>query len=87
MNAPLPHPLNAASGPGDWMLDRMTEARGILADLAQHPETLVVLAARVVAGRTGDAGERADAFDVLRLLDRRALHGIAAAALANGGAA
>ena len=87
MNAPLSHPLVAASGPGDWMLDRLTEARGILADVPQHPETLVILACRVVAGQTDDSGECADAVELLRFLDRRPLHAVAAAALPNGGAA
>ena len=87
MNAPLTKPLISASGPGDWMQDRLTEARGILADVPQHPESLVILAARVVAGQTNDASECADAIDLLRLLDRRPLHAIAAAALPNGGAA
>jgi len=53
----------------------------------QHPESLVILAARVVVGQTGDAGECADALDLLRLLDRRPLHAIAAAAFAKGGVA
>ena len=87
MNAPLSHPLVAASGPGDWMLDRLTEARGILADVPQHSETLVILACRVVAGQTNDASECADAVELLRFLDRRPLHAVAAAALPNGDAA
>ncbi len=87
MNAPLPHPFVATSDPGDWMQDRLTEARRILADAIQHPETLVILAARVVAGQTDDAGECADAIDLLRLMDRRSLQAIAAAAFPNGGAA
>ena len=87
MTAPLPHPLVAATGIGDWMHDRLTEARGILADVPQHPETLVILAARVVAGQTDDACECADAIDLLCHLDRRPLHVIAADAFPNGGAA
>ena len=87
MNAPLSHPLGSASAAGDWMQDRLIEARGILADVPQHPESLVILAARVVAGQTDDCGECADAIDLLRRLDRRPLHAIAAAAFPNGGAA
>ncbi len=87
MNAPLSHPLGTASVAGDWMQERLIEARGILADVPQHPETLVILACRVVAGQTNEASECADADDLLRLLDRRPLHAIAAAAFANGGAA
>ena len=87
MTAPLSHPLVAATSTGDWMQDRLNEARGILAETTQHPDSLVILSARVVVGQTDDAGECADAVDLLRLLDRRPLHAIAAAVLPNGGAA
>jgi hypothetical protein len=87
MTNALPHPLLAAPTAGDWMLDRLTEARGVLADTTQHPESLIILAARVVVGQTGDASECADAIDLLRLLDRRPLHTIAAAAFPKGGVA
>ena len=87
MNAPLSHPTNSAASSGDWMRDRLTEARGVLADTTKHPKSLVILAARVVAGQTTDARECANAVDQLRLLDRRHLHAIAAAAFPNGGAA
>ena len=87
MNQPQSHPLVAPPATGDWMQVRLTEARGILADAPQHPETLVILAAHVVAAQTDDAGECADAVDLLRVLDRRPLHAIAAAAFPNGGAA
>ena len=87
MTAPLIHPLLTDSGVGDWMIDRLTEARGILADTAHHPESLVILAARVVAGQTNSASECADAIDLLCQLDRRPLHAIAAAAFPKGGAA
>jgi len=83
---PLP-PFVPASATGDWMQDRLTEARGVLADCTQHPDTLVILAARVVVGQTDDARECADAIDLLRLLDRRPLHAITAAALPKGGVA
>ena len=87
MNAPVSHPLIAAPDHIDWMQDRLIEARGILVDALRHPDSLVILAARVVAGQTDDSGECADAIDLLRLLDRRPLHAIAAAAFPNGGAA
>ena len=87
MNAPVSHPLGSASVAGDWMQDRLIEARGILADVPQHPESLVILAARIVAGQTDDAGECANAIALLRLLDRRPLHAVAAAAFPKGGAA
>ena len=87
MNAPLSHPLSSASVAGDWMQDRLIEARGILADSSLHPASLVILAARVVAGQTNDASECADAVDLLRQLDRRPLHAVAAAAFLDGGGA
>ena len=87
MTAPLAHPLVVASSTANWMQDRLTEARGVLADAPLHSETLVILAARVVVGQTDDAGECADAIDLLRQLDRRPLHAIAAAAFPKGGAA
>jgi hypothetical protein len=84
----LPHPpISPTTATGDWMHDRLTEARGILADLPQHPVSLVILAARAVAGQTVDARECADAIDILCELDRRALHAIAAAVSQTGGAA
>jgi len=70
-----------------WRRDRLTEARGILADATGHPSSLVIIAARVVVGQTDDARECGDAIDVLRLLDRRPLHAIAATTFPNGGAA
>jgi hypothetical protein len=80
-------PVVPSSATGDWMHDRLTEARGVLADTAQHPESLVILAARVVIGQTDDARECGDAIDLLRLLERRPLYAIAAAAFPKGGAA
>jgi hypothetical protein len=83
----LPHVSDIpTTATGDWMHDRLTEARGILADLPQHPVSLVILAARVVAGQTVNARECADAIDILCELDRRPLHAIATAAFATGGA-
>ena len=87
MTAPFAHPLIAATSTGDWMQDRLTEARGVLADTTQHPDSLVILAARVIAGQTDSASECADAIDLLCQLDRRPLHVLAAAAFPNGGAA
>ena len=85
MNQPLSHPITVSPGTCDWMQDRLTEARGILVDAPQHPESLVILAARVVAGQTDSARECANAIDLLCQLDRRPLHAIAAAAFPNGG--
>lgn len=87
MTAPLAHPMFAATSTGDWIQNRLAEARGVLADTTQHPDSLVILSARVVVGQTDNARECADAIDLLRLLDRRPLHGIAAAAFPKGGVA
>lgn len=87
MIAPLPQFAITTSATGDWMHDRLTEARGVLADTTQHPESLLILAARVVVGQTDDASECGDAIELLRLLDRRPLHAIAAAAFSRGDAA
>ena len=88
MNRVLSHlPAISSSGTSDWMLDRLTEARGILADVPQHPETLVILACRVVVAQTKEASECADAVKLLRFLDRCPLHALAAAVFPNSGAA
>ena len=87
MNLALPHQMDVMPGASDWMQDRLSEARGILLDAPRHSDTLVILAARVVAGQTDNASECADAVDLWRQFDRRPLHVIAAAAFPNGGAA
>jgi hypothetical protein len=87
MTAPLPHPLLATAATADWMQNRLTEARGVLVDTTRHPASLVILAARIVAGQTDNVSECAEAIDLLCQLDRRPLHAIAAAAFPNGGAA
>jgi hypothetical protein len=89
MTAPLPSPLDTSPSTtiaADWLRDRLTEARGILAESDRHPNSLVILAARVVAGHTDDAREFSDALELLQRLDRRPLQVIAAAAFPNGGA-
>ena len=87
MNEPLSHPIIVPPTTDGWTMDRLTEARGILVDALRHPDSLVILAARVVAGRTDNASECADAIDLLRQLDRRPLQFHAGATFANGGAA
>ena len=86
MTRPLSHSIIVSPDHVDWMHDRLTEARGILADTTQHPNSLVILSARVVIGQTDDASECDNAVDLLRQLDRRPLHAIAAAAFPKGGA-
>ena len=70
-----------------WRRHRLTEARSILADATRHPSSLVIIAARVVVGLTGDSAECAEAVDMLRARDPRPLYAIATATITNGGAA
>jgi hypothetical protein len=70
-----------------WRRDRLIEARSILADATRHPSSLVIIAARVVIGLTGDAAECAEAIDLARERDPRPLHAVSAVAFQNGGAA
>jgi hypothetical protein len=86
MNQIITHRTAVTAGASDWMEDRLTEARAILVEAPRHPDSLVILAARVVAGQTDSARECADALDLLCQLDRRPLHAVAAAAFPNGGA-
>ena len=88
MNAPRLFPSQIVSpGTVDWMQHRLTEARGILADIPQHRDTLIILAARVVLSQSHDGCECADAAELLRLLDRRPLPTNAPAACPKGGVA
>lgn len=87
MNAPPPHSFNAPTSSADWMNDRLTEARTILADVSRHPSSLVIIAARVVVGLTGDSAECAKAIEMLRARDPRPPHAITAATIPNGGVA
>ncbi|MFT4959507.1 MAG: hypothetical protein ACI92Z_000582 [Paracoccaceae bacterium] len=52
----------------DWQQDRLNEARAVLADIAHYPDTLVVLACRVICTHGSDPIEHADALGVSRLL-------------------
>ena len=87
MNLPHTHQMSITPGASAWMQDRLTEARCILADALQHPNSLIILAARVIAGQSTSASECADAVDVLCQLDRRPLQAVTAAACPNSGAA
>ena len=87
MKLALPHTMAVTPGGNDWMQNRLSEARDILVDAPRHPNSLVILACRVIAGQTDSASECADAIDLLRQLHRRPLHTVAAAAFPNGGAA
>jgi len=56
------------SCPREWPQDRLSEARGIVADVARHPDTLVLLACRVICAHALDPLERAEALGLMRVL-------------------
>jgi hypothetical protein len=51
-----------------WRLERLAEARGVLADIGHHPDTLVLLACQVIYTHSPEYGERTDVLGVMRLL-------------------
>ena len=52
----------------EWRDDRLREARGILADVAHHPESLVLLACGVIEVHSDDRVERIGAYVLADLL-------------------
>jgi len=54
--------------PPEWYQDRLSEARGIVADVAHHPDTLVLLACRVICAHCLDPLERVEALGLMRVL-------------------
>ena len=54
-----------------WQQGRLIEARGILADIAHHPDSLIVLACQVICTHGPDPVECADALGVSWLLGSR----------------
>jgi len=54
-----------------WRQARLSEARGVLADIGHHPDTLVLLACQVICAHSPDPVERTDALGVSRLLGPR----------------
>ena len=56
------------SRPLEWHKDRLAEARGVVADIAHHPDTLVLLACRVICTHTLDPLERVEALGLMRIL-------------------
>jgi hypothetical protein len=87
MNQPLTQSKDVAPSDCDWMQDRLTEARGILLEAPRHRNTLVILAARVIARQTDNADECIGAIDLLRQPDGSPSHAVAAVPISNGGAA
>jgi len=56
------------SHPPEWHKERLAEAHGIIADVAYHPDTLVLLACRVICTHTLDPLERVEALGLMQLL-------------------
>jgi len=52
----------------EWPQDRLAEARGIVADVAHHADTLVLLACRVICAHSLDPLERVEALGLMQLL-------------------
>ena len=57
--------------PQRWHEDRLVEARGIVADVAHHPDSLVLLAYRVICTHSLDPLERVEALGLMRVLAER----------------
>lgn len=70
-----------------WRQARLTEARSILSEAADHSVTLVTLAALVVADQSDDDAERARAHHLLGLRGSNPLHATTTVAFQQGGAA
>lgn len=54
-----------------WRQERLTEARGVLADIGHHPDMLVLLACQVICAHSPDPNERNDALGMMHLLSAR----------------
>lgn len=54
--------------PADWPAQRLTEARGIVADFVHHPDSLIILACRAIAAHSPDPREGREALALAGLL-------------------
>ena len=68
MTASLSPNRSPAHRPEDWREERLREARCVLADIAHHPASLVLLACRVIAAHSRDRIEIEDAEKTATLL-------------------
>ncbi len=76
MNAMSPIPeidvdrptASEAPCPPGWPAQRLTEARGIVADFVHHPDSLIILACRAIAAHSPEEQERREALAVAGLL-------------------
>lgn len=73
-SSPLPEPdtnhcaANEVTSAPDWPIQRLAEARGIVADLVHHPDSLIVLACRAIAAHSADPQEGREALALAGLL-------------------
>ena len=51
-----------------WPAQRLAEARGIVADFVQHPDSLIILACRAIAAHSPDPREGREALALAGLL-------------------
>jgi hypothetical protein len=56
---------------GEWPLDRLAEARAVIADVAHHGNPLIRLACTVLVQHGETRAERADAERLLLVIDAR----------------
>ena len=54
--------------PTEWPAQRLTEARGIVADFVHHPDSLIILACRTIAAHSPDPQESREALALAGLL-------------------
>ena len=54
--------------PPDWPAQRLSEARGIVADFVHHPDSLIILACRAIAAHSPEEQERREALALAGLL-------------------
>lgn len=57
--------------PAPWLVDRLAEARAVIADIAHHQDGLIRLACRVIISHGETAREREEARVLLVVLDAR----------------
>ncbi len=60
--------MPAAPCPAAWLAQRLSEARGIVADFVHHPDSLIVLACRAIAAHSPEEQERHEALALAGLL-------------------
>lgn len=57
--------------PAPWRVDRLAEARAVIADVAHHSDHLIRMACNILVTHGETAGERKDARGLLLVIDAR----------------